>query len=1298
MTWERERGLKRIGITLALVAIAFGLFALLLDRPPFFIDEAALRARLEKFGEGLTGTLGIIRFPDGSRLDLVRYGVPIGVAALMLPLAWIKLAPLLHDRLFASFQRDLLRPLDAIGDDGGLAWKLGDEGPRREGWDRLTGWCAALVTDRKRFGGYETNYKLAIVAGRAGSGKTRLSQEFGLHLAHKGAYRPPLRRTLWRHATGAWLRRALPLARPRPGDPWDAGMVNQAGSGRNWDEYCRDLEKWQPRRPTLILLDDPTADEVQRVHGALSRDRKGQFHHPVVLLIANQTIPQGCGMVFDAEKQRWNFHGNPAEPPPIMLPVESWFDPGQVRTLAFESGALNDKPEALKKSVREGALHRITGGNPLLVVLAIEWLRHHDGLDGMTGETLRAERARRIIMALQEAGIADRDGFLELLVATLAGGARKEDLERALRTAGIADRSLMLRLSEEQLQPFFPSDPVAIGAGGQRQMHLPPMRPELIVAAFFDAVCAKYLLQEREVRQLVHAACHLDLARTLRMVRRVPPSSTLGAALAAIDPASIPGLDPLQWAVVQAETAIFIELGELESWTASQQSERIARADAAVEGIADPRLREAFCRHVAALVANRAAEYDGGRRLLPAMALRYAHRAAQPDTVQLPIGFWVDLYADLQGLLWTEEQDTTGPFDGPIRAVVSDPDGMEQARDLVQRAWELGHFLKSAIYPLLDAVSASVGRRSTDCDLFTILRIYRASANYGIEASSRLALHLARRAEDEGPDQELRSLAAVRGLAGAAIAWHWPGDCNVARQLADRAASITARFPDSLPMRIEAARARAGEAYNWSETDEGRGAEAASEAARLAADLATAPFANSRELQEKVAGARVHEASAWSFREDGAGAEMAGEAADHLAAIAERFPDAASIQRALVETLAKEAKSWSDHPGEEAAARSARIASDRLAPIAGRYPWSERIFERVIVARLSQTLAAAKVPGGADAEAAAATATICGEIALRFPESDDIRGKAVSAYCCVASAWKERPSGIGAEQSRLAANRATALAAAFPDSAKVQIDVARARRHEAAAWHRRPLGVAAAAAGTAADQAAEIAERFPDSTDIQLYAAEARACEAYAWGQRPDGAAAEAARKAAGRVSEIAGRCADSFEIQRSAAEALRYEAFAWSQRPNGSEVEATREAIGKVIEIAERFRESSEMWRHVAEAHRYETKVWAENPSPDAARHAGMAAERVVEIANRFPASRDIAVEAVKARHAEAVIWARRPRGAGADASRRAVLSCREISARFPGDGEMPPYVTHAEGACRLAFEARKSADPEDV
>src|SRR5690606_3125221 len=107
-----------------------------------------------------------------------------------------------------------------------------------------------------------------------------------------------------------------------------------------------------------------------------------------------------------------------------------------------------------------------------------------------------------------------------------------------------------------------------------------------IVAAFFDAVCAKYLLQEREVRQLVHAACHLDLSRTLRMLRRVPPSSTLGTALAAIDPAVIPGLDPLQWAIVQAETVMFMELDELESWMADQQSERIARADAAVEGLA----------------------------------------------------------------------------------------------------------------------------------------------------------------------------------------------------------------------------------------------------------------------------------------------------------------------------------------------------------------------------------------------------------------------------------------------------------------------------------------------------------------------------------------------------------------------------------------------------------------------------------------------------------------------------------------------------------------------------------------
>ncbi|HZG33899.1 MAG TPA: hypothetical protein VEZ59_11530, partial [Sphingopyxis sp.] len=61
MTWERERKLKRIGITLLLVLLAFAAVAMILDHPPFFIDEAALRVRLEKLGEGLTGTLGILR-------------------------------------------------------------------------------------------------------------------------------------------------------------------------------------------------------------------------------------------------------------------------------------------------------------------------------------------------------------------------------------------------------------------------------------------------------------------------------------------------------------------------------------------------------------------------------------------------------------------------------------------------------------------------------------------------------------------------------------------------------------------------------------------------------------------------------------------------------------------------------------------------------------------------------------------------------------------------------------------------------------------------------------------------------------------------------------------------------------------------------------------------------------------------------------------------------------------------------------------------------------------------------------
>src|SRR5690606_11857233 len=273
-----------------------------------------------------------------------------------------------------------------------------------------------------------------------------------------------------------------------------------------------------------------------------------------------------------------------------------------------------------------------------------------------------------------------------------------------------------------------------------------------------------------------------------------------------------------------------------------------------------------------------------------AMALRYAHRAAQPDAVQLPVDFWIELYADLQGTLWVENSEITGRWDGPIRALTSDPNGIGQAFDLVQRAWDLGHFLKHEILPLLDGLSAAVGRNSTDRQLFAVLRIYRASAQHRVEASSRLARRLAR-AADAGADQEIRSLNAVRGFAGAALGWHWlHGSCDLARQLADRAAAIAKRFPDSLAMQIEAARARSGEAYNCSETGDGKAAEAASEAAHLVTEMVAGRFADSRELQEEVAKARLHEASAWSYHPDGAGAEAAQEAVGHLAEIAGRFP------------------------------------------------------------------------------------------------------------------------------------------------------------------------------------------------------------------------------------------------------------------------------------------------------------------------------------------------------------------------------------------------------------------------
>jgi hypothetical protein len=70
-------------------------------------------------------------------------------------------------------------------------------------------------------------------------------------------------------------------AQPRPGDAWDAGCLNANAAG------LQALDEFLPRRPTLIVVEAPSAATLQTVRQVLAR-RCAAGSRPVRLLVTGQ--------------------------------------------------------------------------------------------------------------------------------------------------------------------------------------------------------------------------------------------------------------------------------------------------------------------------------------------------------------------------------------------------------------------------------------------------------------------------------------------------------------------------------------------------------------------------------------------------------------------------------------------------------------------------------------------------------------------------------------------------------------------------------------------------------------------------------------------------------------------------------------------------------------------------------------------------------------------------------------------------------------------------------------------------
>lgn len=388
-----------------------------------------------------------------------------------------------HDQLFEPVRR----PAQTADGKEPLPWlqpKPGQAAPERIAlWDNLDAW---LQRGSRLDAPDAEPVAWAVLVGRPGAGKSRTADEFGRAMARRELFGDLAARS-WRQRLavqrlrlGAWWRRAR--RKPRAGDPWDVGRpAHRSTSGtallHQSVGYQRWLAQWRPRAPTLILFEDPRADEAAHlIQWLAARAVPGgddatelPFHFPVRILIVNQSLPLDL-QFFRTQEQpaRWASQLPAMTAGPWVVNEGAYFTWAEWVELKRRCFAPDDLRAFIDRA-QFGTLTR--DGNPLLVESLVHWLhgqaagkRPH--WEQVTPEELLRDRARRVAQALTTAQLVGHGHWTTLAAATVLGGMPREAAGQTMDAAA--------------LQRVFPDEDV--------QRRIPGVRPDLVGLAFVDLV------------------------------------------------------------------------------------------------------------------------------------------------------------------------------------------------------------------------------------------------------------------------------------------------------------------------------------------------------------------------------------------------------------------------------------------------------------------------------------------------------------------------------------------------------------------------------------------------------------------------------------------------------------------------------------------------------------------------------------------------------------------------------------------------------------------------------------------
>ncbi len=222
---------------------------------------------------------------------------------------------------------------------------------------------------------------------------------------------------------------------------YDAGFFRGAIDEEDWKE-------WQPRRSTVIVIDDAAehVDAVLRILRILGA-RASQIKYPIRVLLVERSLPQSLKKL--EEEQHYTECRYDAKPL-LVSPL----DENHLKVLAEELAAKRNKKPVLSPELEKRILD-ISGGRPLLMILALDSLLEYGDPQWTTHEELVFNQAQRIATKLQQHGL-DKECLPLVALATLTRGLPWALAERLEPNATCQDKRLLDRLFNQDASKAIP--------------------------------------------------------------------------------------------------------------------------------------------------------------------------------------------------------------------------------------------------------------------------------------------------------------------------------------------------------------------------------------------------------------------------------------------------------------------------------------------------------------------------------------------------------------------------------------------------------------------------------------------------------------------------------------------------------------------------------------------------------------------------------------------------------------------------------------------------------------------------